>query len=695
MCRLQQLVLFVNIWLINTIFLSVPSTINVHSFLRQLDSAHIRIFSNLKDSWAEHKICGILVLLTNQSITVSLKSTSNKTSKSLIQRALFYVPNQMLSGFQKRTRLIHLYISKTFDMVTNLSGDKIERRFFHPIFVLLFYHHNLSESNIISLQDDLKNSGYLNRCYILTENFAKFSQFCLGCETGRRIKDFEFLEQALQQTDINLNGKHIETDLRGEERLQNFDICNKRVVIYGMYMKTPIEPEKCVLLLLGEKYNFTFRKNPPSKPMIIRRQTMSKSYMDNVVIPDMRHVLEHANELDPWAFIVVQPRKQGLDGAFVEIFDFTLWFCLLALYISMRFSTVLSLTVIRFKFSPGLNKFHNLLKVFKNLVDSGLYQGIKPYNQLWKHIKLHIMNKLLWGFTMGTLINLSYRAKLASTLTQTTQPSTLNTFEKLANSSLNIYTFLIVPRETGFKCLILDTLEEMASFRKQKQKQMPIHYLNFQKSIKFYPLFLYGMQRFAANLHIQLKNRVKIKNNVDYIPKQFAIFEAKKLMPMIKELIELFIPEMWISSTVTVNRFMIATPYTMESSYIYPIFKNGVARLWETGFFKRWTEYYAEMLALDNIRETQAHIDRAQMKSFGNVNRVPATITKNWFGYLEATKATLNQRSRLISNKSLTINDLKGVFILCLIVQLSLIFLLAVEKVFYNHVRFSNLEYRF
>lgn len=568
--------------------------------------------------------------------------------------------------------------------------SKFERRFLYPDFVTIFHNSSIFSQNKIAVLKDLTNSGYILSDFFLIGDFTDTYKVCLVCEYKYHVTRLIYLDKPVtSKHSVNFNGDHIETDLREEERNLVLRSCD-RMATYKV-SGLPQESEKCLIQMLSEKYNFTFRRLPVTKPMIIKRQPMSKYYMDTVVIPEMRHVLEYANGLHPWAFIVVQPRTEGLEAAFTEIFDFTLWFCLLALYISMRFSAVLSLTLIRFKYCPALNKYHGLLKVFANLIDHGLYQGIKPYIHRWKHIRLHMLNKLLWGFTIGTLVNLSYRAKLASTLTQTVQPSTPNQFETLANSTLNIYTFVIVPRKTGLRSLILDTLEDLASDFKEQQQKMPIEYRNFQKALKYFPLYLPGMQKFVSMLHIQLNRNLKIGET---FPKTFAVFEPQRFTPMIKELIELFVPQMWVSSMVIVNKFLIVAPYTMESNYMYPVLKKGVARISESGLFDRWNDYYYEMLSLENIRKTQDLID----KSSGNFTRdkkLSSTLTKNWFGYLDSVYGTNNQRERMVLNKPLSIGDLMGVFVVSGIAHLSLIIFLVVEKVFYNNVRFSNFEYRF
>lgn len=577
------------------------------SFQNQLlhfRKCHLRIFftkteySNVEETQLYQTILSVSaneMVYSLQNILYNTSNTSNISSSLLIHRRL--------------RCLVHAYL-KDHPFVSKSNASNLEIKNSNPQFILFF-------DNLASTKDDfedvfqfLKLSNYkLSTALVIFNNSSEVLVICWTCLETLSTTKFHLTHPNLFKgldIKVNLNYQLLHTDLFHSERIKKFQNCDRSAKFTRSFL--PPSVEMCILKSLSKKLNFTYMYNPykPVPPFFAKihhQVELSDANFHSRFPADEYQTVEFAFKLEPTTFVVIQHRRDGFNEAIAGMLDWSLWFMLLALYLTMRLSVAVSLAIV--KKSENLN----LLNIFMN---QGLYSHIKPFLRDWKHIRWHLLNKVVWAFTLGTLVNMAYRAKMTSFLTKCTEPSYPKDIRQVNSSGIMTKT-------------IVTYLHGKPNFGRCKEN---IKYIS--------QIDMAGLRCLTAGFFIHHKNSDEFGNRkAEEYPGTFTVLGPSQYTNMLKDLMKAFVPAKWISSVIKVDTFAIMRPYVVNKNFFYPIFKNCLASLVESGLYEKWEIYYQEMLSWRNFHSTKTAIEDLSGKK---VQAEFPVKMNHWHSYLMTNK---------------------------------------------------------
>ncbi len=221
----------------------------------------------------------------------------------------------------------------------------------------------------------------------------------------------------------------------------------------------------------------------------------------------------------------------------------------------MRLSVAVSLTIVKSQFENP-----NLVNSF---LTQGLYSRIKPFLRNWKHMRLHLFNKVVWTFTLYTLINMDFKAIMTSFLTKNLEPSYPKDIEHVNSTGMITITAVthLDRKVTYVRCG-----DENTKFYKTAQ------------------IGNSGMRCLTAKLFIHHKKTDGYTNRTsEEFPDTFAVLGPSQYTNMQKDLMKVFVPEKWVSPVIKANTYENMRPLIVDRNFFYPIFKKGLASLLESG----------------------------------------------------------------------------------------------------------------
>lgn len=258
---------------------------------------------------------------------------------------------------------------------------------------------------------------------------------------------------------------------------------------------------------------------------------------------------------------------------------------------------------------------------------------------------------------MSSVLNQAYKGKMFSFLTKSPDPYYPLNLQTLARSKVKVMTCTGMLHRGVWKAAILVNLEETMTAAEENGAGFPSYYKFFSESIEYLGEWLNGLREFTSRIYAQ--THIKLNSNEIYewerYPEEFAVLEPMKHVHMQKIVLNLFTPEKWVSPAVPISTFMTTMPWTVDRGYFYPLFKNALGSLFESGLYDRWDRFHDDINGVDNF-----HSVAWRLKEKGlNVSAIEFPVEeKHWNGYYFGSekhrKMGLNEDVGPISSSVLT-----------------------------------------
>lgn len=353
-------------------------------------------------------------------------------------------------------------------------------------------------------------------------------------------------------------------------------------------------------------------------------------------------IVESPFSSESFAFIETKDSSDSLVRALFDLIDFRMWFLLLGVFLCMRTSVIISIHVMHSQ------KKEATVCLCRFFLATGTYRILRRCAASWRTGKILQTNKLLWAFSMSTLVSLAYKAELTAFLTHIPEPQYSN--------SLNTFIARYPPRPR---------IRNIATFTR-------VLAVN-ETHKEFVPYVLRELEGNNDSFSVRLKDSLKFYKNgkVDFVVDHFTnIYKAKPVdfepdvvpsaaldfltdVQIVRGSIRLFMPTKKVSPVRIVNKFKFHEPYVVTKTYFYYIIKRVLNIIYESGIFSKWENSLELATAMRHLVETRDSLKA----SFSNVNF--ASDKQNWLMYL------LNARYRHVTHlmtKALSINKLIGLW---------------------------------
>lgn len=550
----------------------------IETFFDKISSCHIRYFVNEPmvdfDFISFYKISNYVLFkhkMTTYSIVNEIEPTANKHINYSFQKYIFCRATIFLSATIKQIQDDSWWYNAEYAIALADSEDDVQ---------------NLQTK----LLQETFYGGYLsiilNMSKVLSANFHT---------TNKRV---------------NLHGTNVLTDLSTDELQTSIITCDYSVE-YSAANRPPTV-EKCIFHELSVKYNFTCTNDYMSVTtnfMVKRRTKLSSDFVQNTIIPGKKIVIEIGMVYDKWGYFVITGKSQTYASAIFGPFDLFTWMLLVLsiftiwLTIITTQSTTNSLTKNQ---RLGLKiSAHESVLLFMYVLATVLDQFTAKFIN---HLKLKItkfitsLNLLWFAWSMLLLVlGTVYKGDMFSFLTKIPEPKYPDSVAKLAKSNLMVATYEsnFLETESIFSNYLRDSLQGNNLWPQQRET-----YVGLNKSVKHFHTWLHGLRELSASKIVQEDDKWTVKNFTKFrrnLPKNMVSLDYLKHVKMHKYIMSLFTPKLWLSKIIILENFMTTMPWVSKRDQFYPIFKQGLSHIYESGLYNKWDEYHDNMNTLDNF----------------------------------------------------------------------------------------------
>lgn len=349
---------------LESIFMPTIKSRSVKNFLDSLNNCHLKFYLNLKSSSVFH---------------VAFTELSNRASfmYSIIQ--INHKIQPPIHTISEERQVIHRNINcyaHIFMLSPKLKFIKEQSVKTSPDLVIYFTSEDRKFVN--QVYTNLRTSYYTVIYAFIVFNMTQVKSVCLVCLTFKSIEVHETFPTLITSVsrqyfkNANLNKHFINSDLGGGEKSRRIKSCD-RSTDYSIRNRPPTL-EKCVVLEISRKLNFTFNRSwhYGPYPRIKRRQRLSQDYYENEVKPQIRVFSELGFVFDQWGYLVVKERIHGSDKALTGPFGVQIWIAFLISFMFLVFVYFLGL------FCQAMLTINNVGAVTIALIGSVVDQSIFP-----------------------------------------------------------------------------------------------------------------------------------------------------------------------------------------------------------------------------------------------------------------------------------------------------------------------------
>lgn len=527
-----------------------------------------------------------------------------------MQERPYYVESFSKSPDKKfcpKTKAIHIFkysncvVNAFVPIEFSYSSEASERHSLSesPLYVLYFLHKDFDKQFIHQKMDKPLNCSSATVKFVI--DVKKDFKICQNFNFDNKpVSKLVNEKKWLSRGQANMNRIHILSDIPFNMKTIHPKSCH--LYTDRLLHWNPPLVEHCVLIVLGKKHNFTFGGNdistlPPGtlRRGIFERRILQASNLDSFSSKNRRQVIEYAFVQESWAHMVVLERLEHHNQAITEVFDVPLWLYLFILHIVLRLSNSISVYAVENNFKVSVSKFLGLM------ISRELNKKLKSYSQSWKHIYFHKVNKLVWSLGITTIVSFAYKGNLVSCLTREPEPQYAKTFEDVVMSGMTIRTFYVEKLTNGSSKPFLPTdIQQKLQNCKVRHLGDRKFLLNINKSL----IYSGSVDNFTIDMFEAQYIQQKSNGANNYFQKEFAVADPLKNIRALRRLLTELIPSLWISPIVGSDSFRTVRPFVVDPDY-YPIFKDGLARLQESGMFYKWGLYYEDRMQAQQQKQIE------------------------------------------------------------------------------------------
>lgn len=222
---------------------------------------------------------------------------------------------------------------------------------------------------------------------------------------------------------------------------------------------------------------------------------------------------------------------------------------------------------------------------------------------LSKRNYVHIFNWIIWSSLMSLSFNQVYKAKMFSFLTKSPDPEYPDTLESLVNSKISVVTYTGMSHKNAWKPALVVNLEETIESAMEEKRNYPFYYDTLKNSTLYIGEWLNGMREFASKLYAQQHKHLLPNGTFSWrrYTEELAVFEPFKHIFMQRHVMNLFLPDKWVSISISISTFMTAMPWTVDRGYFHPLFKHALGAIFESGLYDRWDRFHDDINGIDNF----------------------------------------------------------------------------------------------
>lgn len=248
---------------------------------------------------------------------------------------------------------------------------------------------------------------------------------------------------------------------------------------------------------------------------------------------------------------------------------------------------------------------------------------------------------IMWYFAMTFIVNQGYKSDMFSCLTKAPNPAYPNTLEDLSRTDLKIFTYSGMNHLGHAKASAKVHIEETISSATHQRTTYPNYFEKFDKQLVWHKHWLHGLRSFVAMHYAQVHAHLLPQKAYGWnqIPDEYAVFEPLKHTRMQKQVVNLFLPEKFVSPVIRVDKFVTTMPWTVNKGFFYPLFKRALGQIFESGLYARWDGFHDDINGVDNFHAVSGHFHSWKM----NMSTIELPVRKQlWNGYYFANKFRVN-----------------------------------------------------
>lgn len=216
---------------------------------------------------------------------------------------------------------------------------------------------------------------------------------------------------------------------------------------------------------------------------------------------------------------------------------------------------------------------------------------------------------------MSTVVSFAYKGKLISFLTLEPTPIYARSLELLVDTGQTIGTFeaIWVDHTTGLISAASAAMDEILKFSRQRKVVVPKYLGKLNQSLKPFEWGLEKLQVMVSQLY-GMERMLKLQNQTfetnEELSEDFAVLDLVQVLKTVKQTFASTISTKWVSAIVSEDKFETVMPFVVDRNFFYPLFKRGLAQIYEGGLYDRWNNFHQKTKAMKHLKETKELINK-------------------------------------------------------------------------------------